>query len=387
MENKKKEISTKNVNDVLKLTKKLLKAGYLLILLLLILLLTYIVKEWHIFKFIGELLIVISPLFIGFILAWLLDPIIKKLSSKNKMRRGLATIIVYLLLILILVLIISIFLPQLANQVKVFIDNFPETLSQIRKFINNILLHISETGIDTASTKSEIYSGISKLNSSITSNLPTYLYNVGKSLVVILTNIGLGIMVGFYLSLSFDKVNSNTKKLLPKKYQDDYDELMKRINTTLRSYVSGVLIIMFLVFLTQSIGFTLVGLEAPLIFALFCAITDVIPYFGPYIGAIPAIIVAFTISPMTGLFTIIAILIVQQLENNFYQPLIMGHTMSLHPVTIMIGLLVFGHFFGLLGMIFATPIIATLKIIFEFFSEKKSIVKELTKIENVVKID
>ena len=387
MENKKKEISTKNVNDVLKLTKKLLKAGYLLILLLLILLLTYLVKEWHVFKFIEELLIVIAPLFIGFILAWLLDPIIKKLTANKKMKRGIATIIVYLLLILILVLIISIFLPQLANQVKVFIDNFPDTLSQIRKFINNILLHISETGIDTASTKSEIYSGISKLNSSITSNLPTYLYNVGKSLVVILTNIGLGVMVGFYLSLSFNKVNTNTKKLLPKKYHDDYDELMKRINTTLRSYVSGVLIIMFLIFLTQSIGFTIVGLEAPLIFALFCAITDVIPYFGPYIGAIPAIIVAFTISPMTGLFTIIAILIVQQLENNFYQPLIMGHTMSLHPVTIMIGLLVFGHFFGLLGMIFATPIIATLKIIFEFFSEKKSIVKELTKIENVVKID
>ena len=81
MENKKKEISTKNVNDVLKLTKKLLKAGYLLILLLLILLLTYLVKEWHVFKFIEELLIVIAPLFIGFILAWLLDPIIKKLTA------------------------------------------------------------------------------------------------------------------------------------------------------------------------------------------------------------------------------------------------------------------------------------------------------------------
>ena len=64
MENKKKEINTKNVNDVLKLTKKLLKAGYLLILLLLILLLTYLVKEWHIFKFFSELLVVISPLFI-----------------------------------------------------------------------------------------------------------------------------------------------------------------------------------------------------------------------------------------------------------------------------------------------------------------------------------
>ena len=127
---------------------------------------------------------------------------------------------------------------------------------------------------------------------------------------------------------------------------------------------------MFLVFVTQSIGLTIAGLKAPLLFAMFCALTDVIPYFGPYIGAIPAIIVGFTMSPIVGICVIISIVVVQMLENNFYQPLIMGHTMKLHPVTIMIGLLIFGHFFGILGMVLATPTIALLKVIYRFFAKK-----------------
>ena len=143
----------------------------------------------------------------------------------------------------------------------------------------------------------------------------------------------------------------------------------ERINTSLRNYVQGLFLVMFLVFITQSIGLTLAGLEAPLIFALFCAITDVIPYFGPYIGAIPAIIVGFTISPITGLCCVISILVVQLLENNFYQPIIMGHTMKLHPVTIMVGLLIFQHFFGIIGMVIATPVIACLKVFVKFFNE------------------
>ena len=111
-------------------------------------------------------------------------------------------------------------------------------------------------------------------------------------------------------------------------------------------------------------------MEAPVIFALFCAVTDIIPYFGPYIGAIPAVIVGFTISPITGVCVLISIVIVQLLENNFYQPLIMGHTMKLHPVTIMLGLLIFQHFFGIIGMVIATPVIACLKVFAVFFNEK-----------------
>jgi len=164
---------------------------------------------------------------------------------------------------------------------------------------------------------------------------------------------------------------------MPIDWREGYKELTHRINTSLRSYIQGVLIVMLLVFITQSIGLTLAGMQAPILFALFCALTDIIPYFGPYIGAIPAIIVGFTISPVTGICVIVSILVVQLLENNFYQPLIMGHTMKLHPVTIMVGLLIFEHFFGILGMVIATPCIACLKVITVFILEKTGYIKYL----------
>ena len=185
-------------------------------------------------------------------------------------------------------------------------------------------------------------------------------------------------MIGFYLLYDFDKVNNRLYSFLPNDWKEGYKELTHRINTSLRSYVQGVLLVMLLVFLTQSIGLTLAGLEAPILFALFCALTDIIPYFGPYIGAIPAIIVGFTISPITGVFVIISILVVQLLENNFYQPLIMGHTMELHPVTIMLGLLIFQHFFGIIGMVIATPVIACLKVFVKFFNEKFGWMEKIT---------
>ena len=162
------------------------------------------------------------------------------------------------------------------------------------------------------------------------------------------------------------------------KWQKNYMDLTHRLDDILRKYVSGVLLIMFLVFITQSIGFAIVKLPAPLIFALFCALTDIIPYFGPYIGAIPAVIVGFTISPLTGICVVIAIVIVQLIENNFYQPLIMGKTMHLHPITIMVGLLIFEHFFGILGMVVATPVIACAKVILKFIDEKLDLREKIT---------
>ena len=184
-------------------------------------------------------------------------------------------------------------------------------------------------------------------------------------------------MIGFYLLYDFDKVGTTIYSILPVSWKDGYKILTHRINTSLRGYVQGVLFVMLLVFVTQSIGLTVAGLEAPILFAMFCAVTDIIPYFGPYIGGIPAVIVGFTISPITGVCVIISILVVQLLENNFYQPLIMGHTMKLHPVTIMLGLLVFQHFFGILGMIIATPCIACGKVILVFILEQTGYIKYL----------
>ncbi|MBR2677964.1 MAG: AI-2E family transporter [Bacilli bacterium] len=375
---KDKEVDFVSLNHILKTGKKLINIGYFMAIVCLVLLGTYLIKEWQLLKYIGEFLVVISPIFIGFLIAWFFDPLVDWMQTK-KLPRVVGCIIVYILLIGVMFLISYLFIPSLITQVKDFVRVAPTIFEEITDFALNLVKTFDSGNlVKTAEVKSEITNYVTNLGLSIGADLPKYILTAGKSIISGGVNFVLGLMIGFYLLFDFDKVNANIFKFIPKDWQEGYIELTHRINTSLRSYVQGVLLVMLLVFLTQSIGLTLAGLEAPILFALFCAVTDIIPYFGPYIGAIPAIIVGFTISPVTGVCVIISILVVQLLENNFYQPLIMGHTMKLHPVTIMAGLLIFGHFFGILGMVIATPAIACIKVFATFFNEKFGWIEKIT---------
>ena len=367
---KEKEIDYSSLNSILSTGKKLINIVFFMIVIAAILLSTYLIKEWKLLEIIKEFLIVISPIFIGFLIAWLFEPLVTKMQ-KRKMPRVLACIIVYAAIIGLLFLIVYLFIPSLISEVKDFVKVAPDIYDDLSNFALNIIKRFDTNDyVNIAALKKELTRWLSDFGLSIASDLPKYILSIGKALISGGINLVLGLMVGFYLLYDFNKVNDFIFNLLPESIKYGYKDLTNRINTSLRSYVQGVLLIMFLVFITQSIGLTIAGLEAPILFALFCAVTDIIPYFGPYIGGIPAVIVGFTMSPITGICVLISIVIVQLLENNFYQPLIMGHTMKLHPVTIMIGLLIFEHFFGILGMVVATPVIACIKVFVLFLDEK-----------------
>ena len=360
------------------LSKLLSLSPNLLSIFSLVILVTYLFKEWKIFAFLKELLIVISPIFFGLIIAWLFDPLVRKLQNK-KIPRIIGCFISYIIVLSIIILVGYLFIPSFTNQIKDFASAIPDILDDLTDFIARVVNRFDTNNtINISKLKKQIISTVTDYSTGLATNIPKYALSIGKSIVSVGVNFGLGLMVGFYLLYDFNKINGKIESVLPINWRDNYNELVQRINTSLRSYVQGVLIVMLLVFLTQSIGLTLAGLKAPLVFALFCAVTDIIPYFGPYIGGIPAVIVGFTISPITGICVLISIIIVQLLENNFYQPLIMGHTMKLHPVTIMLGLLIFQHFFGIIGMVVATPVIACLKILFIFINEKLNILGKIT---------
>ena len=114
-----------------------------------------------------------------------------------------------------------------------------------------------------------------------------------------------------------------------------------------------------------------------MLFGLVCGITNIIPYIGPWLGGGICVIIGFTVSPFVGIITAVICFVVQQLDSIVFQPLIMGKTMKLHPVTIMIGLLVFGYLFGIVGMILATPIISGIKVIINYFDKKYDLIVKL----------
>ena len=124
-------------------------------------------------------------------------------------------------------------------------------------------------------------------------------------------------------------------------------------------------------FIILSISFKIIGLSSPYIFALFCAITNIIPYIGPYIGGVPAVLIGLTTSLKVGIIVTITIVLVQTIENNIIQPLIVSKNVNLNPILILIGVIIFSHFFGILGMIISTPIVLIVRNVIEFYKKNK----------------
>ena len=369
MEDKNREkINVKNLNRCIKEYRKLGHLLNILAIIVIAVLALYIINKLHILSFILDILKLLIPLFLGFIFAWLFTPLIDKLNKK--MPRIVASILVYLIIIGLIIMVFALVIPNFILQIKDLVSALPDILDEVKELATKYL------GTNN-SLEENIFKMADTMIANFTSTLPDKLILGTKGVISVIINIALGLMISFYLSFDYHKAVNGMYKIIPEKYREGTKDLITRINDALMKYIQGVFIVMLLVFVSQSIGLSLAGLRAPLIFAMFCALTDIIPYFGPWIGAIPALIVALTMSPLTAIFTGLSIIIVQVLENNFYQPLIMGHNMKLHPVTIMLGLLIFGHFFGVVGMIIATPVIATIKIILMFVDEKLHIVEKI----------
>ena len=373
--NSSKEIDKQKLNDLISLSKGTLKILYVLLIVIGVYSLIRLAKEIKIIEFLLIILEVIAPLFIGFIIAWLFDPLVKWLQKKG-LRRSIGAIVTYIVLLGLFALIIGCLIPLLSEQLNEFIKVIPNIVDNARLWIDQIIDRLSVIdGLDIESLKTELLGKIVDIGTNITSDLPSLLVSIVKKLFSGAGTIIVGLVIGFYLLMSFDNVNETLITLFPKKFQRNTNEIIYEVNTSLRKFVIGAAIDSLLIFIVSAIGFCIIGLKAPFLFALFCGLTNVIPYAGPYIGGLPAVIVAFSQSPTIGILTLAVIVVVQFLEGNLIQPIVMSKITKLHPVTIMIGLLVFGHFWGIIGMFLATPVIAALKAIFTYLDDKYDILK------------
>lgn len=364
------EIDYTNLNETISLGKKILKIFYFLIIIAGIYCVTLVFKEWRLMQFILTTLKIVAPFFIGLIIAWLFDPLVKKMKKKG-IKRTLGTLIIYVLLIGLIAAILYIFIPLLTNQVNELAKSLPAISNTVQEWLNNLFNNLNKIeGFDALAVKDELFKSIDTVSNNLTNNLPTLTVKLFTGLFSGLSTLVIGLIIGFFMLSSFDNFTESLVTVLPKKYQKTGRDLLYEINTSFRHYVNGALLDCTFVFIISTIGLSIVGLKSPALFGLFCGITNIIPYAGPYIGGAPAVIVGFVQSPTTGLLSLLVIFIIQFLEGNFLQPVIMSKTTKLHPVTIMLGLLFFGHFWGILGMIISTPLISAIKAIFVFFNEK-----------------
>ena len=364
-----KNIDKNNLNDVIGLSKKILKIVYILLIVVGIYVILRIFKELKVLSVIVRIFKVLVPLFLGIIIAWLLNPFVKCLETKN-VRHSIGAVFAYILLVGFIILIINAIIPLIYNEVIDLVDNIPNIFSDVKTWGINVINKFDNTTINAKVLQENFLIRLDEFSSNLSTSLPSIIINGVTTLISSIGTFIIGLVIGFFLLLSSNSFSNTIFEIIPKRYLKSISELFNKINKSLRNYVNGALIDTFVVFMVSSIAFAIIGLKAPLLFGLFCGLMNVIPYAGPYIGGAPAVIVGFSQGTGIGFAVLIAIIIIQAIEGNLLQTLIISKTTKLNPVTIIIGLLIFGHFFGIIGMLLSTPIIGVCKVILKYFDEK-----------------
>lgn len=375
MRKNKEELNVKEINDVVVLSKKILKVLFAIIILSIIFITLAIFKEANIFNGIFGFLKVLTPLFVGIIIAWLLDPLVTSLEKK-KVKRVIGTIFVFFGFILIVYLFFRIAIPMLYKQINDFITIIPNLFMTVSNFTENIFDSFAKTGLDVTKVEQHFYETIESLSMNLTTDLPQTFISIITGAISSVGTFGLGLIIGFYLLIDFN-ILKRLSQFIPRKNRTIVKSIYKKINTTFRDYLQGTLLISTIIFVISSIAFAIIGVPSPMLFGLICGITNVIPYIGPWIGGAIVTLVALTVSPFVGVLAAIIAFIMQQIDSLALQPLIMSKAVKLHPVTIMMGLLIFEHFFGILGMIIATPVISGAKIILSYLNDKYDLIGKI----------
>ena len=329
-------------------------------------------KEWKIVSLILNVINVISPLFIGILIAYLFNPLINRLT-KRKLNRALATSIVYITILVLIYLFCSYLFPSLGKEINDIVKYFPSVFDSINVFINNLLNKLNIDSIAQENITVNIRNILNDYLIEFTTNIPSKTISLLSTFVSKIGTLLLSLIISFYLLIDFDRAIKNIYLFIPKNHRESTHTLLSNISEQIFSFVKGTGLITLGVFLVSFISFQISGLRGALFLALWNAITNIIPYVGPYIGGIPIVMFAFVTDYKLGIIILIIVLLIQLIESYILHPIVMSKTMKLHPVTIIIGLLVFGHFFGIVGMLIATPATAVIKTIILFIDDKYKI--------------
>ncbi len=174
-------------------------------------------------------------------------------------------------------------------------------------------------------------------------------------------------LIAFFWTLESERIKRSAISLLPLNQRDPARELIAEIEARIGGYVTGQLTLSLIIGALSLAAYLLIGLPYALALALFVAIMEIIPLIGPVIGAVPAIVIGFSVSPLTALWSVIAGLVIHQLESNVFGPRVMKRTMNMRPLVTLLSLTAFGTLFGVLGAIIALPLASVIQLLLDRF--------------------
>jgi predicted PurR-regulated permease PerM len=310
--------------------------------------------------------IVFGPLLVAAVIVYLLNPIVSRLQSRG-IPRVWGALITYVVFLSILGIGLRFLIPVLANQITGFAKAVPSLLEGVQRWANDLSTRF---GVDPKSI--DIVDTLSPGGSA--GEFIGRIFSFTAGLLHVLVVLILGIVLSFYLLVDLPKIRRNAILMVPAGRRAEVRTVLARVSTAVGGFLRGQLVVALFVGLASMLGLYIVGLPYWALVGGIAGLFNLIPLVGPFIGAIPALFIAFTTNDTTGLLKMdpgwamalgsaAALTIVQQIDNHIISPNVVARTVKLHPVSVMLGLLVGGTWLGLVGMLVAVPMIATIKIV------------------------
>ena len=304
----------------------------------------------------------------GFALALALSFPVRWLS--RLMPRGLAILLSFLLLVGIVVLAVLFLVPLVAEQFAALIRAVPGIASTVERYLSNALDSLQERGLlpsDPQQVISRVRDDLVGAVRSVAGNVLGGAFGVVTSTFSFVVTLFGVVFIAAYLLVDVRRFEAAFLSAAPHGYRRDAKTLWDAFGYSLSRYLGGLALVLAIQGAVSAVGLFLLGVPYALVLGAFVSVAAVIPYLGAWLSAIPAVIVALTVSPTTALLTALLFLGIQQLEGNFLTPKIQGNTLRVHPVLVFLAVIIGGGLGGIFGVIVAVPTLAVLRVLFDFF--------------------
>jgi predicted PurR-regulated permease PerM len=303
--------------------------------------------------------------------AYILNPLVVYFESKG-MKRIFAVITIYFIIIGILFIFAFLVIPTSSKEIGKLVNNLPLYFSNLTDFVDSLynryyslgdlppILH----GIEKA-----IIDNISRLEGALGNGIEKFIQGAINSFSKMMSFVLIPILT-FYFLIDKDFFKKNIKELIPNKYRNEVIYLANEIDTSVSKFFRGRVVMAVFVGVATSIFLVIMDVDFAVVIGFITMIADIIPYIGPFLGFLPAVIFAFLSNPIKALWVSVFFVLIQWVENNIVGPKILGNSTGMHPLTILISIIIGGAIFGVLGMILSVPLVAISKIFFKYFNEK-----------------
>ncbi|MCP1639071.1 putative PurR-regulated permease PerM [Streptococcus gallinaceus] len=331
---------------------------------------------------IGDFLnIILLPMILTGLLFYLLNPIVDWLE-KYKISRTVAISILFILIALLLVWGVAVAVPTIQEQVISFAQNVPNYIKTVESQVNSLLKDQRFEAL-----RPTIVQGLDNVNAQIISYAQKFsssAVNWAGNLISTASHIIVAILIMpfilFYLLRDGKHLNYHVTKFLPVKWRASVGRVLTDVNGQLSNYVRGQVTVAAIVAFMFSILFTIIGLKYPLTLGVMAGFLNLIPYLGSFLAMIPAVVLGLIAGPFMLIKVLIVFMVEQTVEGRFVTPLIIGSSLSIHPITILFVLLTAGQMYGVLGVLLGIPIYASIKVvvtaIFEWYKNYSGLYSE-----------